>query len=303
MRAEATYPTLRVKSAPVLPVAKLVMGKPVGDVAELLPRLFNLCRVAQGTAARAAFGLPLPPDWQEELRKEILREHLVKLCLKWPGLLSIHPVALPRNWAIDAALVREAVFGKTRHMPATHQQFIAFLKAGVGIAPVLSAIQKLFAPAQACRPALPIATPNSVFVRKAQENSVAARHAAHPVLRGIEATLGRGPLWSATAVAVDLDMCLDGHLPPASLARGRAIIPAARGYYGVRARVEQGRVTAFRRITPTDHMLAKGGALEQALATLPANQAEVLAPLLLSILDPCFPVAVEAAATKEVAHA
>lgn len=303
MRAEPTYPTLRVTSAPALPVAKLVLGKPAEDVAELLPRLFNLCRVAQGTAARAAFGLPLSSDWQEALRKEILREHVVKLCLKWPSLLSMPSVALPRDWAAVGASVRVAMFGKTGHMPATHPEFTAFLETRSGIAPVLSAIAHLFAPAQACRPAFPIATPDSIFARTAQENSVSARHVAHPVLRGIEATLGRGPLWSATALAVDLEMCLDGRLPPASLTPGRAVIPAARGYYGISARIEQGRVAAFERVTPTDHLLAKGGVLEQALATLPADRAAALAPLLLSILDPCFPVALEPAATPEPNHA
>ena len=42
---------------------------------------------------------------------------------------------------------------------------------------------------------------------------------------------------------------------------GAAVIPAARGVYGVRAEVERGRVVAFERRTPTDHLLAPGGAV------------------------------------------
>ena len=56
-------------------------------------------------------------------------------------------------------------------------------------------------------------------------------------------------------------------------------------------------MTAFSRITPTDHLLAPGGVLAQCLATLPADRAG-LAPLMLEILDPCSPVRLE-----EVAHA
>ncbi|MDE4099997.1 hydrogenase expression/formation protein HupK [Phaeobacter gallaeciensis] len=301
--AAATYPALRVAPAPALPVDRLVVGKPVEEAAELLPRLFNLCRVAQGTAARAAFGLPLQPGWQAALRAEILRDHVLKLCLKWPGLLSIPAIALPRDWMADAAALRGAVFGPARRLPDTYAGFRAFLETPDGVAPVLRAIARLFASGEACRPALPVSTPETVFDAGAQENSVAGRHAEHPVLRGIEAEIGRGPLWSAAAVAFDLEACLDGTLAPSQFDPGQAVVPAARGFYGVTARVDKGRVAALERIIPTDHLLAPDGALQHTLATVPKIGAEALAPLLLSILDPCSPVSVEPAAPREAAHA
>ena len=55
---------LHARPAPVLPVADMVVGQTPEDAAAMLPRLFNLCRVAQGIAARAAFDLPLPDGWQ-----------------------------------------------------------------------------------------------------------------------------------------------------------------------------------------------------------------------------------------------
>ena len=88
------HPTLVAQPAPVLPVERLVVGKSATEAAALLPRLFNLCRVAQGIAAEAALGLAVEPGWKKALRQEILREHALKLCLKWPGLVSLPPVAL-----------------------------------------------------------------------------------------------------------------------------------------------------------------------------------------------------------------
>ncbi|MCE8440702.1 HupK protein, partial [Rhodovulum sulfidophilum] len=59
--------------------------------------------------------------------------------------------------------------------------------------------------------------------------------------------------------------------------------------------VREGRVSSFRRWTPTDHLLARGGVLERALASLPRARVE-LAPLVVDILDPCLPVHFEEAA-------
>ena len=73
------------------------------------------------------------------------------------------------------------------------------------------------------------------------------------------------------------------------------MVPAARGLYGIRAAVENGRVKTFERITPTDHLTAPGGALSQALGSLPPARAAALAPILLAVMDPCFPIELEAA--------
>ena len=58
------------RPAPDLPVAALLIGKPVEEAAALLPRLFNLCSGAQAMALRQALGLPAPDP--ATLRAEIL---------------------------------------------------------------------------------------------------------------------------------------------------------------------------------------------------------------------------------------
>lgn len=284
---------LRARPLQALPVAQMVMGKPVEEAAALLPRIFNLCRVAQGIAARAAFGVPQEPGWQEALRLEIVKEHALKLCLKWPGQLCVPQLALPRDWQSGGDSLRIALFGPSRGMPDDMDQFEAFLVKDVGIAPVLQAIGHLFPPATAVRKGLPLTTADNIFDDCAQENSVAGRQVEHPVMAAIAARWGRGPLWSAAGVAYDLEACLNECLPLANLRPGRSIVPAARGLYGVRAAVEEGKVKAFHRVTPTDHLVMQDGMLDQSLATLDPASAPALSHALLSILDPCFPVTLE----------
>lgn len=287
-------PRLVARPAPALPVARLVAGKPAEEAAELLPRLFNLCRAAQGAAARLALGLPLAEGWQETLRHEILRDHLMRLFLVWPARLGMGAGTLPAGWEHDAGVVARAVFGPAARAPATPEALTAFLGSGHGAAPVLARIGDAFGPGAACAE-LPLVTPEAALTPGAVENSVAARHAGHPALRALAARHGRGPLWRAAARLYDIAACLEGTLPaPLTPAPGVALVPAARGLYAVRAKARDGRVSAFARVTPTDHLLARGGVLEQSLAALPADRTGV-APLVLDILDPCSPVRLEEA--------
>ncbi|GAB4258334.1 MAG: HupK protein [Pararhodobacter sp.] len=287
-----SFPRLSARPAPAVPAARLVVGKPVEDAAELLPRLFNLCRAAQGTAARLALGLQLAEGWQETMRQEILRDHLLRLFLVWPGRLGLGAGAPPAGREHDAGAAARAVFGPAARAPATPEALAAFLCSGHGVAPVLSRIGAAFAPGEAAA-ALPFVTPETALTPGAVDNSVAARHAEHPALRALADRHGRGPLWRAAARLFDIAACLDGSLPaPATPAPGVALVPAARGLYAVRAKTRDGRVAAFARVTPTDHLLAPGGVLAHSLATLPAEKAG-LAPLVLDILDPCSPVRLE----------
>lgn len=296
----ATYP-LRAVPAPGLPITEMVVGKPVEEAADMLPRIFNLCREAQGIAARAAFGLSLADGWDKKLRAEIVREHVVKLCLKWPGLLSQPALPLPRDWQRDDGALRRALFGDAREMPHTKAQFDNWIAGSNGIAPTLRALSLLFALGEAVRSELPRACATTLFADMVQENSIAARHADHPVMRAVEADWGRGPLWSALGVAFDIDAVLRQELPMLYRRDGYAVVPAARGLYGVRAQVTDGLVRAFQRITPTDHLLASNGALAQVLASMSRTNSAARAPLLLSVMDPCFPVSLQTA--KELTDA
>jgi hypothetical protein len=230
-------------------------------------------------ALRLALGLPaLAP---EALRTETLRDHLLKLCVIWPGLLGLKPTRLPQDWA-EPARLRQLVWGG-----ASPQDFERWLNAGQGVAPVLMAISRAFAPGEAVA-ALPLPTAATALIPMAQENSVAARHAAEPALQRIEARFGRGPFWRAAGLIHDLAALQIG-LPGAEIHDNLAIVPAARGAYAVQARALGGLVSEFARCTPTDHLCAPGGILALTLNSLPPQKAHLL-PLVIDILSPCVPV-------------
>ena len=283
-----------VTPPPALPVAQLLIGKPADEAAMLLPRIFNLCPTAQAEAVRRAFSLPVDPGG-DALAAEIKRDHLQRFFAIWPRHFGWAPRPLPKSSDTDGTL-RVTVFGEAGGMPSGAGALEAFIGSNAGIAAALGEIASLFAPGEAAVEALPFVDGETAFdPQAAVENSIAARHAAHPVMRAVEAEHGRGPFWRALGRAYDLERVLDGDPPrPLPSAPGTALVPTARGLYAVRGAAEHGIVTAFERVTPTDHLLAGDGMLAQSLATLPAHKAH-LAPLLLDILDPCQPVTVKEA--------
>lgn len=273
----------RVVAGAALPLAALLTGRPAAEAAAMLPRLFNLCRMAQGAAARAALGLT-PTVTDADLRAEVLREHLVALCVTLPPLLGQAPGRLP------AGDVAGALFGAG--LPRDLAGLVDWLAAGQGCAPLVAAVLAAVQPGEGVIAPLP--PPPSPLDPGAFENSAPGRRAGHPLLRAVEARDGRGPLWRLLGRLADAEAVLAGDLPPVHLQDGVAIAPAARGQYALRIDTAGGLVTGLQRCTPTDHMLAPGGALERALAA----SRPALAPLIIALHDPCVPVRV-----KEAAHA
>ncbi|MBE0452160.1 hydrogenase expression/formation protein HupK [Roseovarius autotrophicus] len=269
----------RAIPAPPMPLARLVEGRPVEEVAEILPRLFNLCRVAQSVALRLALGLPAGD--MAGLSEEIARDHRLKLGVIWPARLGLGRLALPL-WS--------------EGLPETPEAFDAFISGVAPLATVLRAVRDGFTPGLACCAPLPEVVAATALAATAQENSPAARHLTHPVMRRIEETDGRGPLWRVFARALDLAAVTRGALPaPQLIGPGAALVPAARGLYAVRAEVRRGRVIRLTRVTPTDHLLAPEGIMAQSLASLPAT-AHSEARLVADLLDPCAPVTIEGGA-------
>ncbi len=293
---DASHETmLFAQRAPGVQVSRLVVGRSVDDVAALLPRLFNLCRAAQRAAVETALGCH--PDIAE-IGREILRDHLLKFQVTWPAFYGSPPYPLPADWADGGGELRQAVFGPAGSAPATAADFFAFLDSGAGYAPMLKQIDSCFAKGEAAAEGVPQLTPERIWTDGIFDNSVAVRVAGHPAMFGIASQRGRGPLWRAAARLYDIAAIMDGDIPPTvNAAPGEAIVPAARGSYGVKLAHDGNTVTAFDRITPTDHLLAKDGVLDRTLSTLPAHKAG-LGPLLLDILDPCSPVRL-----REVRHA
>ncbi|GAB1479897.1 HupK protein [Paracoccaceae bacterium] len=274
----------RVVAGAALPLDALLTGRPAAEAAAMLPRLFNLCRMAQGAAARAALGLT-PTVSDADLRAEVLREHLVALCVTLPPLLGRAPGRLP------VGDVAGALFGPSG-LPKGLDGLADWLATGAGSAPLVAALRDVLQPGEGVIAPLP--PPPSPLAPGAYENSAAGRRGAHPLLRAVEAASGRGPLWRLLGRLADAEAVLAGDLPGVRVENRVAIAPAARGQYALRIDTAGGLVTGLQRRTPTDHLLAPGGALERALAA----SRPALAPLIIALHDPCVPVT-----AKEAAHA
>lgn len=282
----------RVDPAPHVPISALAQGKPCAEVAELLPRLFNLCRTAQEIAGRRAMGLPSTED-TNALRREIIRDHVLKLSLVLPGHFGQAPPVLPAGWQEGSAPLRQALFGPSGDLPHTSDDLEGYLSGGSSLGGLWRRVKEMFPKGEAVSGPLPEVDDRTACDPKAAvENSSALRVACHPFVAGVEAQFGRGPLWRVIARSYDLEAQLnEWPLAIRSPRPGTAHVPATRGLYTVQVEVAEGRVRALSRVTPTDHLCAPGGMLARTLATLPAHRGG-LVPLLMDIMDPCTPLRV-----------
>ena len=102
-----------VGSTRPLGVARIFLGKPVGEVLATLPLLYSVCATAQAAAAVAAVETALcirPSEPQRRAREALLlaenaREHLVRCLLGWGTWLGERPD--PRALALTGRLRRE----------------------------------------------------------------------------------------------------------------------------------------------------------------------------------------------------
>jgi hypothetical protein len=278
--AEVTWAAgrARITRQADLPLGALLLGRPVADAATLLPRLFNICRMAQGAAACLAMGLPVTTD----PAAEVLRDHAVKLFITLRVSFDLPPLPLPR-------LTAAALFGPGETLPQSLMDYQTWQTADLPAAALARDIARRFAPQTATCAALP--TPPDPLAEGAFENSPAGRQSGHPLLRAIEAHTGRGPLWRYLGLLADAEAALKGQLPAPALQGQTAVVQAARGAYALRITHSSGLVTSLSRRTPTDHLLAPAGALEQALSGAQPS----LAPLIIALHDPCVPVTIREA--------
>ena len=260
----------KVIPAPALPLTRLLVGKTAAEAAALLPRLFNLCPQAQEQAARLSLGLPPLAD----TRAETIRAHRNRLFIALPLALGLPP----RPGCQDAP-------GLTRGLDLN-----AFLASDAPLSALARHLRAAFPPGAALARPLPFPRGAQALAPSAFENSPAGRQAQTPLMQALEDAEGRSPFWRLIGLMADLDAALAGALPP-DTPGPTATVQAARGTYALRIETHAGRVTALTRRTPTDHLMAPGGAVEQSMATCPAP----LAPLLLALHDPCVAVAIREA--------
>jgi len=271
----------RIDCRPGPDLAALMIGRQVEEVAAMLPRLFNLCRMAQSAAACIALGLPQGDDPGDE----VVRDHFARIFVTLRHAFGMAPLRP------DVA----GVFGPAGRLPRDPGELAGWLAADIPAAELARELIRSFPCGMAqCRPM----TPPPGGQAGAFENSPAGRQVAHPLMQAVEAAQGRGPFWRYLGTLADLQAALAGQLPaPRRLPDGTALVQAARGVYALRLGQAAGRVTALHRVTPTDHQLAPGGALEQALAGIPPQRAD-LALRLVALHDPCVQVTL-----AEVCHA
>jgi len=130
-----------------------------------------------------------------------------------------------------------------------------------------------------------------------------ARHAGHPLV----AALGQGLSARLAARLLELSLSLrrmqelvhgieadpGSHLPPAS-GTGLAVVEAARGRLAHRLELENGQVTRYQILAPTEWNFHPQGALPQGLLGQPAGDNALLrARHLIAALDPCVACKIE----------
>ena len=257
-------------------VETLVVGRTPEAAAVLLPRVFNLCRATQDAAFRLAAGLALDAGAPDLLRAEMLRDHVLRLCLVLPQRLGLAAGILPPGWAQGDRACLAALLGPDQRLATDAEGFARWCDTGLGAAPALASLSRAFVPDMASCPAT------------MPDSSAAGRRAQHPLMQALERSHGRGPLWRAAGRLVDAVAILSGDVPVAQAeGPGRASAPSARGTYNVAFTQDQGRITELTRRTPTDEMAAPGGPLETAIAALRPADAHLL-PLLIEVFDPCM---------------
>lgn len=275
----------RVLPGAGLPLEALMLGRPVEEVARLLPRLFNLCRHAQAAAARLALGLP-PEEGPEDLAAEVLRDHGARILVSLRRSFDLSP--LPRDGTAPLALSPDLLFGPAGRLPDSLAALADWQAGDLPAAALAREITSLF-PAH-CATTAVLPPPGEDPWRPGPcENSPAGRQQHHPLMRAVEATRGRGPLWRFLGLLADAEAVLQGRLAPPCRMGATAVVQAARGAYALRLSQAGGILTGLARRTPTDAMLERGGALEQALSLVHPS----LAPQVLALHDPCLPVTLQ----------
>ena len=279
-----TPATWRVEVPPDAQAGAQMRGRPVAEARDLLGRLTDHSRAAQRAAFDIATGSR--PD-MAAVTAETRRDHLIQIFTAWPRALGLS-ARFDRAWLTDDRAAHVALFGgRRRRAPrATTSRWPGISAARMGSARSLASIGEVFRSGVAAVGDLPMVDAETVFRAVAVENSPAARQAVHPALAYVEAIHGRGPLWRAAGCVLDLGEILEGRPPrPIVASPGRAIVPTSRGAIALSVEVGNGHVTGFSRMTPADHLLARGGALERMLSCLPPDRAMLL-PVLMTIIGP-----------------
>lgn len=303
--------------------ARVLVGRTPQEAARLVPLVFNLCGAAHGLAAAAALGLPQPAD-PAAMARETVRDHALAILHHWPAALGEAPdrdaLGLLARPGGDAGLAAALVGDAGALAAFSPEELDAWLRAApTPTARRLAQIRR-FDPAEG-RAALAelteadvtcalqaAAAPSPQPAAPLRETGALGRTAGAPLLAALMAAEGRSLFVRLLARLVDCLAALAAAAPAPAAPQwpqsppGLGLAPAARGLLGHAARVEDGRVAAYRILSPSAWNLMPGGLLERAFAALSSGpQGWRLAPLLVSAINPCVPIVLVPA--REATHA
>ena len=303
------------------PVAagRVCVGLTPAEAMARVSGLFSLCGAAHGVAAAGAMGLPAGGAAAEAaMRGEILRDHAIALLLDWPGRLGLPPARallsrlIARQEGDTTALYRDLT-GTDAEIgtldPAGLRDWLDLGRdAAAPILPCVLSRLRDVAPADWGRADLmPLAAADIGAALcgpsdAARDAGILPDHLDRPVLRALVARDGVSLFARMLARVLDLLTCL--RTPGGDLfARSRrlaascapcvGIARAARGILAHQAVVRDGRVVAYRILSPTVWHAAPGGLMERIAAALPVDRRRpVLTCMMLSAVNPCIPVTV-----------
>jgi coenzyme F420-reducing hydrogenase alpha subunit len=129
-----------------------------------------------------------------------------------------------------------------------------------------------------------------------RETGPAARHSAHPLIKGLQGRYGRGLLVHLAARLLDMAETIVGLRGPLVAERPMPDVPglcqleAARGRLCHRVLLDGGRIERYRILAPTEWNFGREGPAAQALADITDPQVETAktqAQLLIHAIDPC----------------
>jgi hypothetical protein len=288
-------------------LGRLLEGRPVGEVARLVPALFSVCRVGQGVCALAALGLPQPSDGSA-LALEALEHHAWHFDVEWPRALGLEP----NTGALRETLARLRAGPGPQLVEHLRAKFDATFDPGSAGAQFLHRAQELDRGLEWPEPRLATPTLSECEAGLSDSADFAARPGPFEVgslarasglaeVAELAKRLGWGLELRARARVLDARHAVERlaaqdfptvEVIDRSGGVRAAMVQVARGPLVHRVVREGDRTVGWRSVAPTEWTFHPRGAV-QALVGSMALEVQHRARLYVTLLDPCVRCALE----------
>lgn len=318
-------PNARIESNRISLVPKLLIGRSADEALALFPMVYTLCAQAHIAAAQLALGRG-KADTRMVL-VENAREHFLRILFGWnTGSTPILPAA--QIMALVDYMTKEIGLSGASNVANRLEEFLAlhvygcsaaeFLNhdsltwlenAETGVAKYLTGMldkgwQSLGIVQPVLLPDLPPASVAEKMLKpgfcdtptwqgQPCETGSFARQSAHLSVTAIVRKHGNGLLARLMARLVDLAQIPDQirAAEPLEMASGLGVVETARGRLIHLASIEDGVITDYRILAPTEWNFHPNGVAARALAGLTVEQARVV----IDAIDPCVEFEIKAA--------